>query len=81
MVNKFLSDFPTLLSGLPQGSILGPILLNIFLNHLLSTLKLSDLFNFTDDNTIATTADKIDHLLPTLNHESKLAVKYFRTIK
>ena len=77
MVNKFLSDFPTLLSVLPQGSILGPILLNIFLNHLLSTLKLSDLFNFTDDNTIATTADKIDHLLPTLKHESKLAVKYF----
>ena len=76
-VNNVLSDFLTLLSGVPQGSILGPILFNIFLNDLLSTLKLSDLFNFADDNTISTTADNIDHLLLTLKHESELAVKWF----
>ena len=50
---------------------------NIFLNDLLPTLKLSDLFNFADDNTISTTADNIDHLLLTLKHESKLEVKWF----
>ena len=60
-----------------KGSILGPILFNIFLNDLLSTLKLSDLFNFADDNTISTTADNIDHPLLTLKHESELAVKWF----
>ena len=76
-VNNVLSDFLTLLSGVPQGSILGPILFNIFLNDLLSTLKLSDLFNFADDNTISATADNIDHLMLTLKHESELAVKWF----
>ena len=77
-VNNFLSDFLTLLSGVPQGSILRPILFNIFLNDLLSTLKLSDLFNFADDNSISTTTDNIDHLLLTLKHESELAVKWFK---
>ena len=76
-VNNFLSDFLTLPSGVPQGSILGPILFNIFLIDLLSTLKSSDIFNFADDNSISTTADNIDHLLLTLKHESALSVKWF----
>ena len=75
--NNVLSDFLILLSGLPQGSILGPILFNIFLSNLFSTLKLSDLFNFADDNTISATADNIENLLLTLKRELELAAKWF----
>ena len=77
-VNNFLNDFLTFLSGIPQEFILGPILFNIFLNDLLSTMNLSDLFKFADGNTILTTADNIDYLLLTLKHESELAVKWFK---
>ena len=51
-IRSILSSFQTLLSGVQQGSVLGPILSNIFLNDLLVVLKKSQVHNFSDDNTI-----------------------------
>ena len=38
-INNICSDFLKILSGVPQDSILGPILFNIFLNDLFLCLK------------------------------------------
>ena len=65
-IENFYSDFLTLLSGVPKGSILGPILFNLFLNDLLAPLKMPELYNFADDNTISTAFKNMSNLIQTL---------------
>ena len=78
-INNISSFFRTILSGQPQGSILGPILLNILINDLLLCLTKSDLHNFSHDNTVAVTWKNLnDFLLHTLEKESESEVDWFR---
>ena len=50
-INGRESFFQILLSGVPQGSILRPILFDLFINDLLFFIKEAELANFADDNT------------------------------
>ena len=38
--------------GVPQGLILGPLLLNMFVNFLFFVITLSEVCNFTNDDTL-----------------------------
>ena len=51
-VGSAYSKWSKIRRGILQGSILGPILFNIFINDIFMIIEQSDICNFEDDNTL-----------------------------
>ena len=78
-INKFFSSCSALLQGVPQGSVIGPILFNIYLNDLLHFLRWH-VCNFTDDTTLYVCGKNLDFVLTELEEHSIIATAGFRVI-
>ena len=76
-INNIFSSFQILLSGVPHGSILGPILFNIFINDIFFWIENAEVHNYADDNTISAFANSIPQLLNILECQSDNAIKWF----
>lgn len=54
-------------NGVPQGSLLGPTLFNIFTNNLPSMVQSVSLYMFADDTTVFCIGDSADMAIAQLN--------------
>ena len=77
-VNNACSIFQILLSGVPQGSILGPILYNFFINGLLMSTKNYEFYNFADDNTTTSSSGPLSQLIKDLQSEANKVANWFK---
>ena len=71
------STFLSLTKGVPQGSILGPLLFNIFINDIFLCVNKTKLFNYADDNTLSYAHANYQCLKQTLESESESLIEWF----
>ena len=60
------SEWERIIAGVPQGSLLGPLLFNIFINYIFLYIENSDLCNYADDSTLYATGESLSIIIENL---------------
>ena len=76
-VNNSYSSWSSIKSGVPQGSILGPLLFNIYLNDIFYFVSNCDITNYADDTTPYSASKSMDALLHSLETDTNTLIKWF----
>ena len=70
------SEWKSLVKGVPQGSILGPLLFNVFMNDLFYFIERCNLYNYADDNSLSKAARTLVKVIQDLKYDSKITIQW-----
>ena len=74
-INNTYSNFENIISGLSQGSIVGPLLFDFSIN------ESSSIHNFANDNTLSAWTNTISDVVNKLESDSNIAIGWFKMNK
>ena len=77
-IGSSFSSWYDIITGILQVSILGPLLLNIFINNLLFLQIKSEICNFADDNTLYSCNKELGTIILNLEYDMTNILSWFR---
>ena len=77
-INGSYSEWRDINHGVPQGSVLSPLLFNIFINDLFMFVSDSMICNYADDTTIYVSDYKNEEIIRKLENDTAILSKWFR---
>ena len=77
-IDSAFSSCEEILFGVPQGSILGPLVFNIFLCYLFVFIKDIDIASYADNNTLYTVHKNPQKIIKVLENTSVNLLKWFK---
>ena len=79
-IKNTYSDLLDIMSGVPQGSIVGPIHFNIFFSDFNYVILIASAHNYADDNTLTSCGKTLEDFM-ILEHECEVVLTWFRNNK
>ena len=76
-INSSFSAWKEVKIGVPQGSVLGPLLFNVFVNDIFWFPHRTKICNYADDTTIFVCHPDLDTIIKQLEEDSSVLVKWF----
>ena len=71
------SGWDTLIKGVSWGSILEPVLFNVFINDIFHFVQDSTIYHYADDNTLSYSDTNINTVVQTLENDSINLIDWF----